>query len=60
MNQPTITIPITSEFPKNLPSRKPYTPPAILHELELETRAGTAIGPSPDGLDPLGLTGLDK
>jgi len=39
------------------PSR-PYTPPAIVHELELETRAGSPL--SPEGIDPLGLTGLDE
>jgi hypothetical protein len=41
-------------------TRKTYSPPIILHELELETCAGSPIGPSPDSLlDPLGLTGLD-
>ena len=34
--------------------RKPYTPPAITHELELETRAGSPLG-MPDLFDPLGL-----
>jgi hypothetical protein len=33
--------------------RKPYTKPEILHELELETRAGTPLVVDP--LDPLGL-----
>jgi hypothetical protein len=30
--------------------RKPYTPPEIVHELELETRAGSPLG-LPDPLD---------
>ncbi len=35
--------------------RKPYTPPAIIHELALETRAGSPLGvPDPFG-DPFGL-----
>jgi len=34
-------------------TRKPYAKPRILHELELETRAGSPL--SPDPLDPLGL-----
>jgi hypothetical protein len=34
-------------------TRKPYTQPGILHELELETRAGTPLVVDP--LDPLGL-----
>ena len=38
--------------------RKPYTKPAILHELELETRAGSGVcDPSPCPLDPLQLPG---
>ena len=32
---------------------KPYQQPAIVHELKLETRAGTPLG-GPLGLDPLG------
>ncbi len=32
-------------------SPKPYTPPAILHELALETRAGSPVG----GADPVEL-----
>ncbi len=35
--------------------RKTYKKPAIIHELELETRAGTVIPP----LGPLDLTGTD-
>lgn len=35
-------------------TRKPYRRPAILHELQLETRAGSPLG-IPDPLDPFGL-----
>jgi hypothetical protein len=34
-------------------TRQPYAKPAIIHELELETRAGSPVSPNP--LDPLGL-----
>jgi hypothetical protein len=34
--------------------RKPYAKPEIIHELELETRAGSPLG-IPDPFDPLGL-----
>lgn len=34
--------------------RKPYVKPEIIHELELETRAGSPLG-MPDPFDPLGL-----
>ena len=34
--------------------RKPYAKPAIIVELELETRAGSPVG-MPDPFDPLGL-----
>jgi hypothetical protein len=34
-------------------TRKPYTKPKIIHELELETRAGSPL--SPPGLDIPGL-----
>lgn len=34
-------------------SKKPYTQPAVIHELRLETRAGSPLG-IPDPLDPLG------
>ena len=33
---------------------KPYVRPTIMHELALETRAGSALG-LPDPYDPLGL-----
>ena len=36
-----------------LTTRKPYAKPEIIHELELETRAGSPLGiPNPDPLDP--------
>ena len=35
-------------------ARKPYAKPEIIHELELETRAGSPLG-MPDLFDPLGL-----
>jgi hypothetical protein len=53
MNTPD-PIPTT----KTEKSGKPYTPPAIIHELELETRAGSPL--SPDGIDPFGFAGLDE
>ncbi len=33
--------------------RKAYSAPAIVHELKLETRAGSPLRPS--GIDPLGI-----
>ena len=33
-------------------TRKPYAKPAIIHELELETRAGSPLQPLIDPLDP--------
>ncbi len=33
--------------------RKPYIKPEIIHELELETRAGSPVGIPPDLIDPL-------
>ena len=33
---------------------KTYTKPAIIHELKLETRAGSPLVPN-SGLDPLGI-----
>lgn len=36
------------------PDRKPYTPPAVIHEIELETRAGSVPIPPKEGeLDTL-------
>ncbi len=42
--------------------RAPYTPPVILHEMELETRAGSPPGPdSPDsGYNPLDPLKIDR
>ena len=41
-----------------LPDRKEYVRPAIIHELDLETRAGSPTGGKPgfDPADPLGLS----
>lgn len=36
-------------------TRQPYAPPAIVHELKLETRAGSTLAPAltdPLGIDP--------
>ncbi|MBN1668454.1 MAG: hypothetical protein JW862_15270 [Anaerolineales bacterium] len=38
--------------------RKPYQKPEIVHELELETRAGSSIGPLGEP-DPLKIPGLE-
>jgi hypothetical protein len=32
--------------------RKPYTKPQIIHEMDLEIRAGTPLGGVPGGGDP--------
>jgi hypothetical protein len=32
--------------------RKPYVPPKIVHELELETRAGSPLSPIHNPFDP--------
>jgi hypothetical protein len=58
MNQPIATTNNTSKSEETKIMGKRYTPPAILHELELETRAGSPLI-APDSVDPLGLTGLD-
>ena len=42
---------------ENPPKDKNYTKPAIIHELELETRAGSVV-PDSSGTDPLNLVGL--
>ena len=39
--------------------RKTYSPPEIIHELELETRAGS-IQPDGSFSDPQGLTGITE
>lgn len=42
-------------------TRKPYTPPQIIYELELETRAGSTLPPDGlEGYDPLDLTGTGE
>lgn len=38
--------------------RKAYSRPEIIHELELETRAGSPLG-IPDPMDPFGLDPKD-
>ena len=40
--------PEEKEKPKNEEARKPYLKPAIIHELDIETRAG-----SPNMVDPI-------
>lgn len=53
MQEPTSTsqnIKLSLELTQNT---KMYTPPSILYELELETRAGTPLAPV--GIDPLGI-----
>lgn len=39
--------------PQEPAERKGYTPPAIVHELKLETRAGSPLRPGV--VDPLGI-----
>jgi hypothetical protein len=42
----------TKELTQTMEARKPYLNPAIIHELELETRAGSPLGlPDPIGED---------
>ncbi|HNB50667.1 MAG TPA: hypothetical protein PK530_01920 [Anaerolineales bacterium] len=53
MHEPINTTKISLTQPEPLASGKVYTPPVILYELELETRAGSPL--APNGLDPLGL-----
>ncbi|GEM_PF-1710888 len=40
--------------PLSSPPKKPYTKPAIIHELRLEVHAGSPIRRLPDPLDLLG------
>ena len=58
MNLSTQT-PQPDEIKQEFSSKKVYTKPAVIHELELETRAG-----SPLGIDPLedatGIFGTDS
>ena len=51
---------LKSEPPRESPQpeRRPYEPPKISLEIELEIRAGSPLG-MPDPFDPLGL-GLPK
>lgn len=48
---------LTNVVSEKLRPKKVYVKPAIVCELELETRAGTPVGPfgRVNGLDPLGL-----
>ena len=44
------------QLPETTPTDpRPYSEPQIIHELDLETRAGSPTGILPDPLDPLGL-----
>lgn len=43
-NEPTSLPPQPAPPAPTADARKPYTPPAIKHELALETRAGSPIG----------------
>lgn len=40
----------TEDKRPELDERKPYAKPGIVHELELETRAGSPLGPIPNPL----------
>jgi hypothetical protein len=40
--------------------KKPYIKPAVILELDLETRAGTPLSDPLDGVDPLDLTGTGQ
>lgn len=42
-----------SPIAQELVERKVYNPPAIIHELKLETRAGSPL--QPELTDPLGI-----
>ena len=37
-------------------NRKKYSKPEVIHELDLETRAGSPLGNSPNLFDPTGLS----
>ncbi len=50
-SHPNLPQLVSDPVPKPVP-RRPYTSPAILHELNLETRAGSLLGVDPL-LDPL-------
>lgn len=53
MQEPINTTKVQNTQSESLSAGKVYIPPAILYELELETRAGSPL--APNGLDPLGL-----
>ena len=40
---------VVERVEKQMDQRKPYEKPQIIHELELETRAGSVIEPTPLG-----------
>lgn len=49
--RPNLRHPVREPVPKSVP-RRPYTCPAVLCELRLETRAGSALSVDP-WFDPL-------
>ena len=49
--RPNLPHPVLEPVPKSFP-RRPYASPAVLCELKLETRAGSALSVDP-WLDPL-------
>ncbi len=58
-SRPNLLYPVLDSVPKSVP-RRPYTRPAVVCELKLETRAGSALGVDPlfDPLSGLFLKGL--
>ena len=54
---PEVNTNLKHEASGELRSKGAYVKPAVVCELELETRAGTPMGPTghANGLDPLGL-----
>ncbi len=52
-NIPDSQAPRDKKKQEKLEERKPYVRPEILHELKLETRAGSPLS-LPDPLDPSG------
>lgn len=57
--RPNLPHPVLDPVPKPVP-RRPYASPAVVCELKLETRAGSALGVDPwfDPLSGLFLKGL--
>jgi len=53
-NESPVEVVVTDSLSQD---RKEYVRPAIIHELDLETRAGSPTGPNPliNPADPLGL-----